>query len=97
MNTTIKLVSGCDNNPKLLRRSKLLTFLRGTKKARDELKESDPELFTYFQMIWAVKERHTDKTLPPNYIFLLRCCGGANCPHPLCKGEIWFIFLTKLP
>ena len=97
MNTTIKLVSGCDNNPKLLRRSKLLTFLCGTKKARDELKESDPQLFTYFQMIWAVKERHTDKTLPSNYIFLLRCCGGANCPHPLCKGEIWFIFSTKFP
>ena len=33
MNTTIKLVSGRDNDPKLLRRSKLIRFLRGSKKS----------------------------------------------------------------
>ena len=86
INTTIKLVSGRDNDPKLLRRSKLVRFLQGSKKVSEELNLEDPVLFSYFKMIWDIKERHVDKTLPANYVFLLRCCGDGNCPHPFCKG-----------
>ena len=87
MKTSIRLYQGVDQDHLFLqRRGKLLKFLRGTKKDKAELERSDPTLYRYFTEVWKVRNNHIDKTLPTNYVFLLRCCGMKECPHPLCQG-----------
>lgn len=46
------------------RRTKLLTFLRGTKKEKTALKECDSTLYAYFEEVWDVRSRHMVKNLP---------------------------------
>lgn len=60
--------------------------LTGTKKDKAELEKSDPTLYKYFIEVWKIRNNHMGKTLPTNYVFLLRCCGMSECPHPLCQG-----------
>lgn len=72
----------------MTRRQHLLTFLKGSKKAKQELQADDPELYKCFEDIWNVRNRHMNKSVPPNYIFHLTLCGEPECIHPRCKrGE----------
>ena len=50
------------------RRSKLLTFLRGTKKERKALKQRGATLYAYFQEVSDVRGRHMVKNLPEQYV-----------------------------
>ena len=67
------------------RRSKLVTFLRGTKKEKKALKESDPTLYGYFEEVWDVRNRHMVKGLPDQYVFMLIKCMENSCPHNKCQ------------
>ena len=85
--SAISLVKGAtDDIAKNLqeRRPKLITFLRGSQKAKDKLKETDPTLYKYFVEIWDIRNRHMVKELPEKYIFMLRPCYQSDCYHPVC-------------
>ena len=87
MGTTISLHRGVGSHDLLERRKRLLVFLKGSARDRAELKKTDPEEYEYFAKVWQVRQNHMDNTLPINYVYLLRCCGKENCPHPLCAGH----------
>ena len=70
------------------RRQQLLTFLKGSKKAKQTLQSEMPELYKYFDDVWTVINNHMNKSVPTNYIFHLTLCGSSLCMHPRCKkGE----------
>ena len=52
MGTTIKLFRGVENSVLHKRRADLLIFLRGSKAAKDQLKDDKPILYEYFEKIW---------------------------------------------
>ncbi len=86
MGTHIRLFEGVRDSSILERRPHLLTFLKGTKYAKDTLRENQPKLWNYFARIWKVRNDHwVDSPLPPKYFFLLKCCGNTTCIHPLCQ------------
>ena len=63
-NTTIKFFKGAhDENARYLqeRREKLLIFLHGSKKAKQELQKTEPVLYKYFEEIWQVRNNHLVK------------------------------------
>lgn len=86
MRTTISLFRGVTSSEILKRRPQLLIYLKGCKRDKEKLKEEYPELYKYFNMIWKIRQSHVDNSLPPNYAFLLKCCGKQDCLHPLCSG-----------
>ena len=72
------------------RRPSLLTFLKGSKTAKEQLKREKPDLFEHFSQIWdmMMRNRHMQQGLPPSYVFQLLPCYEACCPHPICtKGR----------
>lgn len=70
------------------RRQYLLTFLKGSKKAKEKLQSKEPELYNYFQDVWTVRNNHINTSVPTNYVFHLTLCGKSTCVHPRCKrGE----------
>ena len=90
-NTTIKFFKGAhDENARYLqeRREKLLIFLHGSKKAKQELQKTEPVLYKYFEEIWQVRNNHLVKGLPEQYVFFLYACYKPNCFHPVCKKGI---------
>ena len=52
------------------RREKLITFLKGTKKKKQELKDKHPALYEYFSSIWDIRTRHMVPGLPSQYYIL---------------------------
>ena len=80
MKTTIKLFPAKEKHINTERRDKLVKFLSGGKKVKEELKKQDPETYAYFDMIWKVRNSNMDNTLPSNYVFLLKCCGSVSTP-----------------
>ena len=66
-------------------RESLLVFLKGSKKNKSLLQERDPELYSQFEKVWAVRNRHMVPNLPSQYVFCLRCCYSPDCHHVLCK------------
>lgn len=88
MGTTIKLYPGAEDSPYVRRRPALLTFLKGSAGKREELKRKQPVLYKKFEDVWKVRNAHMVETyIPSKYLFLLRCCGSAECIHPACTGE----------
>lgn len=85
--TYIHIFKGADSTELQKKRTKLMTFLKGSQKKKDELFSDDPELFKYFQQVWSVRENHMHLGLPMQYIFLLMCCFKQNCYHPICQEE----------
>lgn len=65
----------------------MLTFLKGKKKYKEALKQSEPTLFLYFEEVWGVRNRHMVKNLPHPYVFMLLPCKVADCPHPRCQPD----------
>ena len=67
--TNIHIFKGADSTELQKKRTKLMTFLKGSQKKKDELFSDDPELFKYFQQVWSVRENHMHLGLPMQYIF----------------------------
>ena len=87
MGTTIKLFKGVVNSHLVDRRPKLLTFLKGSQKAKAALRNSDPEMYQHFETVWKLRSAHVVKSqLPLKYAFILHCCGKRSCIHPLCSS-----------
>ena len=82
--TSIQLFRGPEASEQQAVRSKLLTFLKGSKKQRLKLSETEPRLFEHFQKVWQVRNDHMVHELPTQYIFFLICCYKTGCHHPCC-------------
>ena len=82
--TTIQLYRGADATTS----EKILTF-KGTRAAKEKLKQDDPEMYANFQFVWDIRQRHMINELPsPQYIFFLVGCFNKDCQHTICKkGE----------
>jgi hypothetical protein len=77
MRTTISLYRGATDHNILKCRQKLLVFLKGSAKSKEELKKEDPEMYHHFNIVWRICHYHMDHSLPAKYVFLLRCCGKS--------------------
>ena len=84
--TKIHLFRGPEASEEQVVRSKLLIFLKGSKKQKQELKDTEPTLFEYFQNVWKVRNDHMVPELPAQYIFFLLCCYKDGCIHPCCQA-----------
>lgn len=67
------------------RRQNLLTFLRGNKRDKEDLKQREPTMYAYFEEVWDVRNRHLVQDLPSQYVFMLIPCLQEGCPHKICK------------
>ena len=85
--TTIQLYRGADTSSSehLQARSHLLTFLKGSRAAKEKLQRENPVMYTDFQLVWDIRRRHMVQELPAQYVFFLVCCFDQDCPHPVCK------------
>ena len=81
--TLIHLFKGADSSEFQCMRKDVQIFLKGSKKKKEQLK---PAIYSYFQRIWDVKQRHMVTDLPPQYLFILVCCFSKDCPHPRCQN-----------
>ena len=87
MGTSIKLYPGVEDSPFVRRRPALLTFLKGSAVKRADLKRKQPVLYQKFEKVWQVRNAHmVDTHIPTKYLFMLRCCGAADCEQPACTG-----------
>lgn len=87
-NTTITFFKGASNeHAKYLqqRRSNLIIFLHGSKKAKEALKLKNQVQYQYFEEVWQVRNDHFVEGYPEQYVFLLHLCYLPKCIHPLCK------------
>ena len=84
----IHLYKGANSDQYMHKREKLLVYLKGNKKQKQDLQVSYPEMHSEFDKVWGIRNRHMVHGLPSQYIFFLRCCYEADCPHPVCqKGK----------
>jgi len=84
--TAIKQYRGIEAAQELENQDKLLLFLKGSKKQKDQLRKDDPELFSGLQKVWDVRNAHLIHQLPSQYIFYLVCCYKEFCLHPRCQA-----------
>ena len=87
-NTTIKLFKGANGEyAKYVqqRRPNLLTFLHGSRKAKDALQQTNQTQYQNFQEVWQVCTDHMVKGYPEQYVFFLHTCYKPTCIHPVCK------------
>ena len=95
MGTTIKLYEGVEKSYYHNRRSALLTFLKGSKAAKEKVKADHPSWYKNFEAVWKLREAHmVSSSIPSKYAFILKCCGSARCIHPSCTGKsievVWY-------
>ena len=84
--TTIQLYCGADSTSEyLMMRPHLLTFLKGSKAAKEKMRRENSEMYAEFQFVWDIRRRHLVHGLPAQYIFLLVCCFEQECRHPICQ------------
>ena len=84
--TVIHLHKGAIDSEQVKYRSNLLTFLKGSNKAKLALKQREPEQYAFFQKVWDLRSRHMVSELPIQYAFMLTCCYQSDCCHPECKN-----------
>ena len=84
--TIIQLHCGADSSDEQATRSKLLVFLKGSKKQRLDLQAKDPHVYAHFCDVWKVRNDHMVRGLPSHYIFFLVCCYKEDCHHPCCQA-----------
>ena len=85
--TAIHLFPGADGQlarEVLDRRPLVLQYLKGTAKQREQLQKNKPAEFKHISSVWAIRKPHMVSCVPSKYAFFLRCCGEADCSHPLC-------------
>lgn len=85
--TNIQLFQGSDSSHLQDISSSLDTFLKGSKKQKEELRNQQPELYERFQRVWDVRNRHMVRKLPLSYLFFHKCCFERDCPHPVCQSQ----------
>ena len=84
----IQLFKGADSKQQQLYRDKLKTFLKGSRKKKQDLQKSDPESFHLFETVWKIRERHMVVGYPRQYVYFLLCCFQEGCIHPRCQSEV---------
>ena len=84
--SVIHLYHGADSHLQQDTRKYFLQYVKGTKKQKESLKLEKPDLYSYFDTVWQLKECHSVKNLPSRYAFILVCCMDASCCHPLCRS-----------
>ena len=59
--------------------------------------KSEPTLYSYFEEVWGIRNRHMVKDLPHPYVFMLLPCKAKDRPHPRYEengnsddGNTWF-------
>ena len=100
MGTKLKVVKGSQSEEATkyqTRRKDLLTFLKGSKRAKGNLKTDNPQQYSYFELVWNVRQRHMVTNLPSQYAFALHACHEAGCPHPVCRSGDGQEFLLWYP
>lgn len=80
--TNIHLLSGSKSSLNI--RTDVLTYLKGTKEQKSDLRNRNPEMFKYIQNIWDIRLKHGVPDLPSQYCFMLKCCYELGCSHPCC-------------
>ena len=85
--TVIHLFKGADSTQYQDCRQDLQIFLKGSKVKKEHMQKEKPAVYSYFQKVWNVRQRHMVPGLPAQYIFLLVCCFVEGCPHPLCQNQ----------
>ena len=91
--TVINMYKGADSSQKQEERKFLIQYLKGSKKQKELVKHEHPELYSNFEKVWALRQRHMVKNVPSQYIFFLVCCLELYCLHPICKSQN----VTQLP
>lgn len=83
--TQIHLIKGADSTSRQEENDLLKIFLKGKKDEKKELERNNPSMYSRFQKIWQLREKHLHKKLPAKYIFYLTCCYDKTCIHEICK------------
>ncbi len=83
---TIYLFKGADSAELQEKRTYLQVFLKGSKRNKDELRKTKPELYKYFQNVWAVKHDTRFRTYLCNtssclFTVSLRSAGIPSVEH----------------
>ena len=86
--TVIHLMKGakCDDVQK--ERETVMTFLKGKKEEKENVKSTHPDLYQQIESIWQLRTRHMVQGLPHQYVFYLKCCSLPDCLHPVCKSNV---------
>ena len=84
--SAIKLYHGTNSVEHQERRKYFLQYAKGNKKQKEAFKKEKPDLYNYFETVWQVKERHSIKGLPTQYVFILVGCFDVLCCHPVCRS-----------
>ena len=84
--TEIRLFKGSNSDEYQKENDLLKIFLKGKKPEKLKLARENPEMFSKFEQIWALREKHMMKNVPTKYIFFLRCCYNDDCIHPICQA-----------
>ena len=56
----IQLFKGSDSTLQQSHRDKLKVFLKGSKKKKEQLKRTDPNVYRLFESVWKIRERRGD-------------------------------------
>ena len=83
--TLIHLYKGADSSEFQCMRKDMQIFLKRSKK-KEQLKQKKLAIYSYFQRIWDLKQRHMVIDLPLQYLFISVCCFSKDCPHPRCQN-----------
>ena len=67
--TVIHLFKGSDSSENQGLRQDLLTYTKGTKSQKTDLKHRDPERWAFIDKVWSLRNRHMTPGLPSQYIF----------------------------
>ena len=86
--SVIHLFTGADSEEFQSKREALKIFLKGTKAKKEQLQREEPNLYSYFEKVWMVRNNHIVKGLPQQYIFFLYCCFTPTCPNPRCQDLV---------
>ena len=83
---TILLFKGSDSEEQQTLTEELNIFLKGSKKEKKALLAENPDLYSHFNLIWRIRNRHMVQGLPTSYIFFLKACYQPECEHPVCQS-----------
>ena len=90
----IQFFKGADSAHKQEIRESALRYIKSSKKKKAKLVHMDPNCYSFIEEVWNIREAHAVPDLPSQYIFMLKCCHKASCPHPLCqqpaKETLWY-------
>ena len=83
--TQIHLIKGADSKTYQEENALLKIFLKGKKEEKEELKRKYPSIYSKFQRIWKLHNKHLHNELPAKYVFYLTCCYETTCIHKTCR------------